>query len=124
MKMKDSRAINLKKNFLNKDEDNLADKNTKENARLNDELEEEKKSDKNSSSYVGSSMAKNSTALLGYNKINTLAIEQNCKMVKKYLPRILDEDLKKYLRMIGAILIVGPKWSGKTTTAERYAKSV
>ena len=46
------------------------------------------------------------------------------KMVKKYLPRILDEDLKKYLRMIGAILIVGSKWSGKTTTAERYAKSV
>ena len=93
---KDSRAINLKKNFLNKDEDNLADKNTKENARLNDELEEEKKSDKNSSSYVGSSMAKNSTALLGYNKINTLAIEQNCKMVKKYLKKIhLDDTFKQ-----------------------------
>ena len=29
-------------------------------------------------------------------------------MVVKYLPRILDEDLEKYLTMIGAILIVGP----------------
>lgn len=28
-------------------------------------------------------------------------------MVVKYLPRILDEDLEKYLTMIGAILIVG-----------------
>ena len=27
-------------------------------------------------------------------------------MVVKYLPRILDEDLEKYLTMIGAILIV------------------
>ena len=30
-------------------------------------------------------------------------------MVVKYLPRIVDEDLEKYLTMIGAILIVGPK---------------
>lgn len=34
-------------------------------------------------------------------------------MVVKYLPRILDKDLEKYLTMIGAILIVGPKWCGK-----------
>ena len=93
---KDTKAINLKKNFLNKDEDILGDKNTKENARLNDELDDEKKSEKNSSSYVGSSMAKNSTALLGYNKISTLAIEQNCKMVKKYLKKIhLDDNFKQ-----------------------------
>ena len=45
-------------------------------------------------------------------------------MVVKYLPRILDEDLEKYLTMIGAILIEGPKWCGKTTTAEQHAKSV
>lgn len=45
-------------------------------------------------------------------------------MVVKYLPRILDKDLEKYLTMIGAILIVGPKWCGKTTTAEQHAKSV
>lgn len=45
-------------------------------------------------------------------------------MVVKYLSRILDKDLEKYLTMIGAILIVGPKWYGKTTTAEQHAKSV
>ena len=42
----------------------------------------------------------------------------------KYMKRILDDDLDKYLEMIGAILIIGPKWCGKTTTAERHAKSV
>lgn len=42
----------------------------------------------------------------------------------KYLKRIIDDDLDKYLEMIGAILIIGPKWCGKTTTAERHAKSV
>ena len=45
-------------------------------------------------------------------------------MFVKYQTRILDEDLEKYLTMIGAILIVGPKWCGKTTTAEQHAKSV
>ena len=42
----------------------------------------------------------------------------------KYLKRIIDDDLDKYLTMIGAVLIIGPKWCGKTTTAERHAKSV
>ena len=45
-------------------------------------------------------------------------------MSVKYLPRILDDDLEKYLTMIGAILIVGPKWCGKTTTAEQHSRSV
>ena len=45
-------------------------------------------------------------------------------MSVKYLPRILDADLEKYLTMIGAILIVGPKWCGKTTTAEQYSRGV
>jgi len=44
--------------------------------------------------------------------------------VVKYLKRIIDDDLDKYLTMIGAVLIIGPKWCGKTTTAERHAKSV
>ena len=43
-------------------------------------------------------------------------------MAVNYLPRILDADLEKYLTMIGAILIVGPKWCGKTTTGEQHAK--
>jgi len=45
-------------------------------------------------------------------------------MEKKYLKRILDDILKERLEMIGAVVIVGPKWSGKTTTAEKHAKSV
>lgn len=42
----------------------------------------------------------------------------------EYLPRILDGVLKNALSEIGAVLIVGPKWCGKTTTAEKCARSV
>ena len=45
-------------------------------------------------------------------------------MKKKYLKRVIDDILKKRLEMVGAILIQGPKWCGKTTTAEQHAKSV
>ena len=41
-----------------------------------------------------------------------------------YLPRIADKILKETLKCIGAVLITGPKWCGKTTTAEMQAKSV
>jgi len=41
-----------------------------------------------------------------------------------YLPRIVDDMLKDRLDAIGAVLIAGPKWCGKTTTAEQQAKSV
>ncbi|MCL2116093.1 MAG: DUF4143 domain-containing protein [Methanobrevibacter sp.] len=44
--------------------------------------------------------------------------------MKKYLKRVIDDILKERLEMIGAIVIVGPKWCGKTTTAEQHAKSV
>ena len=88
---KETKAINLKKSLIKSDEDILGDK--KDNQRDDDD---DKKSEKNSSSYMGSSMAKNSTALLGYNKINSLVIEQNCKMVKKYLKKIhLDDSFKQ-----------------------------
>ena len=42
---------------------------------------------------------------------------------KVYLPRIIDDILPNYLEAFGAVLIVGPKWCGKTTTAMRFAKS-
>lgn len=42
----------------------------------------------------------------------------------KYLPRIVDSQLEQTLSYIGAVLVVGPKWCGKTTTAETHAKSV
>jgi hypothetical protein len=45
-------------------------------------------------------------------------------MDKKYLPRIADEKLKLSLATSGAVLIVGPKWCGKTRTAEEAAASI
>ena len=41
-----------------------------------------------------------------------------------YLPRIADNLLREHLEAMGAVLIQGPKWCGKTTTAEQQAKSV
>jgi predicted AAA+ superfamily ATPase len=45
-------------------------------------------------------------------------------MKPQYLPRIVDKLLENRLKMAGAVLIAGPKWCGKTTTAEQQAKSV
>lgn len=42
----------------------------------------------------------------------------------KYLQRIADQVLDMYLEAFGAVQIKGPKWCGKTTTAEMHAKSV
>lgn len=42
----------------------------------------------------------------------------------KYLSRIADDVLRERLEAFGAILIEGPKWTGKTTTAEHHANSV
>jgi len=43
--------------------------------------------------------------------------------MKEYKKRIADDILKRKLEGKGAVLIVGPKWCGKTTTAEQVAKS-
>lgn len=40
-----------------------------------------------------------------------------------YLKRIADEQLRLRLEAFGAVQIKGPKWCGKTTTAEMQAKS-
>lgn len=42
----------------------------------------------------------------------------------KYLPRIADRELVTRLEYMGAVLIEGPKWCGKTTTAAQQAKSI
>lgn len=42
----------------------------------------------------------------------------------KYLSRIADKTLDLRLEAFGAVQITGPKWCGKTTTAERRAASV
>lgn len=44
--------------------------------------------------------------------------------MKQYRPRIADRMLSRRLMGVGAVLIQGPKWCGKTTTAEQQAKSV
>lgn len=44
--------------------------------------------------------------------------------MKEYKKRIADRILKNKLEGKGAILIEGPKWCGKTTTAEQFASSV
>lgn len=44
--------------------------------------------------------------------------------MKEYKKRIADELLKKKLKGKGAVLIQGPKWCGKTTTAEQVSCSV
>lgn len=41
-----------------------------------------------------------------------------------YKPRIADSILENKLKGMGAVLIEGPKWCGKTTTAEQQAHSV
>lgn len=42
----------------------------------------------------------------------------------QYIPRIIDETIDTYLGIFGAVNIRGPKWCGKTTSAEQHAKSV
>lgn len=44
--------------------------------------------------------------------------------MENYRPRIVDNILHRMLGGIGAVLIEGPKWCGKTTTAGRQANSV
>ena len=40
-----------------------------------------------------------------------------------YRKRIVDKLLERKLKSSGAVLIQGPKWCGKTTTALQLAKS-
>lgn len=44
-------------------------------------------------------------------------------MKKKYLPRLIDEKVEKYIKNFGAICIEGPKWCGKTWTSMHHSKS-
>lgn len=43
--------------------------------------------------------------------------------MKKYIPRIVDNVLQNKLEYMGAVLIEGCKWCGKSTTARQFAKS-
>lgn len=41
-----------------------------------------------------------------------------------YIERLFDKTIEFTLRSKGALVIVGPKWCGKSTTAGRYAKTI
>lgn len=41
-----------------------------------------------------------------------------------YRPRIADKLLENKLKSMGAVLVEGAKWCGKTTTSEQHARSV
>lgn len=43
--------------------------------------------------------------------------------MKEYMPRIVDSVLQNKLEYMGAVLIEGCKWCGKSTTAKQFAKS-
>ncbi len=44
-------------------------------------------------------------------------------MTQQYRKRIADDILLRKLSGVGAVLVEGPKWCGKTTTCEQFAKS-
>ena len=44
--------------------------------------------------------------------------------METYVSRLVDKILAKKLQGKGAVLIQGPKWCGKTTTAEQVAGSI
>ena len=41
-----------------------------------------------------------------------------------YLPRLVDEQIERYLEVFGAVEVAGTKWCGKTWTALAHAQSV
>lgn len=44
--------------------------------------------------------------------------------MNKYRNRVADDILKRKLGGKGAVVIEGPKWCEKTTTAEQISKSI
>lgn len=42
----------------------------------------------------------------------------------EYIKRIVDEEIKENLKVIGAVLIRGTRWCGKTTSASQISKSI
>ncbi len=42
-----------------------------------------------------------------------MLFRKGCDIMKKYYPRIADKILEEALESAGAVLIEGPKWSGK-----------
>jgi energy-coupling factor transporter ATP-binding protein EcfA2 len=49
--------------------------------------------------------------------------EEN-SMAFDYIPRLAEKEIKRKLRKSGAVLIAGPKYCGKTTTAKTFCRSL
>lgn len=50
-------------------------------------------------------------------------MEENPMDNNVYRPRIIDSAVEQHLRAFGAVCIEGPKWCGKTWTAQKHAQS-
>lgn len=46
------------------------------------------------------------------------------RIAEEYKKRVIDQIIARKLKGVGALLVEGPKWCGKTTTCEQFAKSV
>lgn len=42
---------------------------------------------------------------------------------EKYKPRLIDEKIKEYIKVFGAVCVEGPKWCGKTWTSSYHCNS-
>ena len=42
---------------------------------------------------------------------------------KNYMPRIIDDRIREYLNVFGAVWVEGPKWCGKTWTSSHHCNS-
>lgn len=51
-------------------------------------------------------------------------IKKSIKMEREYIPRVADQLLEEKLEALGAVLIEGPKYCGKTSLACQHAKSI
>ena len=45
-------------------------------------------------------------------------------ITQRYINRLFDKTVEFTLKSKGALVIIGPKWCGKSTTAKRYAKTI
>ena len=55
----------------------------------------------------------------------TLYETEDMKMAnQEYISRLFDKTIEFVMKSKGALVIVGPKWCGKSTTAKRYAKTI
>lgn len=82
-----------------------------------------RKNHKHITTKIKSTLSQKSKLHFDNKEILTIFAETNVSKEMPYLPRIADTTLRERLEAFGAVLIEGPKWCGKTTTAEQQANS-